>query len=378
MKELGIYIHFPFCVSKCFYCNFNSCANADAFKEDYVKALKKEIKDFSNKVKNYQITTIYIGGGTPSTMSKGTISDILNVVYDNYNVSKTAEISIEANPNSITLDKAEEWKNAGVNRVSVGLQSSNDELLKIINRPHTKEDYLNAISILKRVGFKNINTDLMIGLPNQTLKDVKQSLNLVLKTKIPHVSAYSLILEEDTPLFKMVNSGQLTLPQEDTVLKMYDLVYSTLKKHKIHRYEVSNFAKESFKCRHNFNCWNMVEYVGFGVSANSFLDHIRWGNEDNIEEYISKVSKNELVIDFEERQSNEDLYDEYIMLKLRTTEGIDLIKLKDEYYYDILNLKKKEIDNLLKYKLIKIKDNFLSATNDGFKVLNQIILDLVC
>lgn len=377
MKELGLYIHFPFCVSKCHYCNFVSYAGVDNLKEDYVKAMIKEIIAFSYNTHDYTITSIYIGGGTPSCMADGVVREVMGVIFDNYNISKNAEISIEANPNSITIEKAMEWGKCGVNRVSIGLQSSNDELLKIINRSHTKEDYLNAIKILKKAGFSNINTDIMLGLPYQTMADIKDTLKLVLKTKIPHVSAYSLILEEDSKLYEMVNSKQVTLPDEDSVINMYDYVNKTLSKHGINRYEVSNFAKRGYECLHNNNCWNMVEYVGFGVGANSFFNNVRWGNIVNIKDYVEGMNNARSVKEFELPQSKEDLFDEYVMLKLRTKEGIDLQFIKDIYYIDLLNLKNKEIEELKKYELIDIKNNHLFATDKGYKVLNQIILDLV-
>lgn len=377
MKELGLYIHIPFCVSKCYYCNFVSYSGMDNLKSNYKEAVIKEIMAFSSRAKNHLVTTIYIGGGTPSCFEKGGVKDIMEIIKLHYNVSDNAEISIEANPNSITPEKVAEWKKCGINRVSIGLQSSDDSLLKLINRPHTKKDYLNAISILKKYGFKNINTDIMLGLPNQSLKNVKQTLNLVLKTKISHISAYSLILEEDTPLHKMVAENKLVLPNEDEVVKMYDFVNETLSKHKIYRYEVSNFAKKNHECLHNKNCWNMVEYVGFGVSANSYFDGVRWGNITKIEDYISNINEDKLVLDFSETQSKEDLFDEYIMLKIRTAEGIDLNRIKNEYNVDLLRERENVINNLIKYKLININNNFLSATENGFKVLNQIILDLV-
>ena len=349
MKELGLYIHIPFCVSKCHYCNFTSYPGFDNLKDDYVKAIIQEILAFSSDARNHIITSIYIGGGTPSCMSPENISNILKAIFDSYNIAKDCEISTEANPNSITLENAKLWKKCGINRVSVGLQSSNDELLKIINRPHKKSDYINAIKILKKAGFKNINTDIMLGLPNQTLTDVKETVDLVLKTHIPHISAYSLILEEDTPLYQMVQSGELVLPSEDTVLEMYDYVNNTLSKHKIFRYEVSNFSKKQNRCLHNLNCWNMIEYLGFGVSANGFINNIRYGNVLEIEKYIQNINNNISVRDFTENQTQEDLYDEYIMLKLRTTEGIDLNKIKTEFNIDLLETKKLEIDLFQKY-----------------------------
>lgn len=378
MKELGLYIHIPFCVSKCYYCNFNSFVGLDNLKDDYKNAIIKEIIAFSVNAKNHIVTSVYIGGGTPSCMNCGTISDILTTIKSHYNVSDNAEISVEANPNSITEDKVAEWKNSGVNRVSIGLQSSDDKLLKIINRPHTKKDYLNAINLLKKYGFNNINTDIMLGLPGQTLKHVKDTLKLILDTNIPHVSAYSLILEEDTPLFKMVSSNELVLPSEDEVVEMYDYVNDILSKNNIERYEVSNFSKHGYECLHNNNCWDMVEYVGFGVGANSYFNGDRWGNIADVKKYIECINKASYIEDFRETQSDEDLFDEYIMLKLRTRDGVNLNKIKQDYNKDLLKDKKDEIDNMLRYGLIDIKGNNLSATDKGFKVLNQIIVDLVC
>lgn len=378
MKELGLYIHIPFCVSKCYYCNFTSFAGIDNLKSDYKNTIINEIIAFSDKAIDYTVTSVYIGGGTPSCFLSEGIKEIVDTIKLHYHLSKDVEISVEANPNSISTEKAKEWKSCGVNRVSIGLQSSDDKLLQLINRPHTKADYLNAISILKTYGFNNINTDIMLGLPSQKLSHIKDTLKLVLKTKIPHISAYSLILEEDTPMFKMVNDNKLTLPKEEEVVKMYDYVLKTLSNHKIKRYEVSNFAKTGKECRHNLNCWNMVEYVGFGVGANSYFEGDRWGNITDVKQYISNIHSNLSVEDFREHQTNEDLFDEYIMLKLRTSQGIDFDYIKNQYNKDLLKDKKNEIEMLKKHKLVKIKNNHLFATSKGFKILNQIILDLVC
>ena len=377
MKELGLYIHIPFCVSKCHYCNFVSYAGMDKYKSKYKKAIIKEIIAFSSKAKRYVVNTIYIGGGTPSCFDDGAINEILTAVRKNYILKDNVEISIESNPNSITESKVKEWRNAGVNRVSIGLQSCDEGLLKLINRPHTLKDYFNAIKLLRRYGFNNINTDIMVGLPNQTMKHVKQTTKLVLKTNIPHVSAYALILEEDTPLHKMVKSKQLTLPSEDKAVKMYDYVYKKLKSHNINRYEVSNFAKRGYECAHNLNCWNMVEYVGFGVSANSYFGGRRWGNVEDIKSYIDYINHNVDPKEFNEKQTKDDLFDEYVMLKLRTTQGLDLDRIKKEYGKDLLVIKDTEIKTLKIHGLIKVKNNYLFATAKGFKFLNQIILDLV-
>lgn len=377
MKELGLYIHIPFCKSKCSYCNFNSYPNCDEYQPEYLKALLKEIEGYKEKIKDYIVTTIYIGGGTPSNFLSGGISSIMQKVRECFTLSSSPEISIEANPNTITYERILEWKNAGINRVSVGLQSDNERLLKLLNRTHSKKDFLNAIKLLKQNKFGNINADIMIGLPTQKLSDVKRTLKTLKRCDIQHVSAYCLILEDGTPLKKMVDEGRVKELKEIKVLSMYDFVYNELKKWGIHRYEVSNFALVGHECKHNLNCWDMVEYVGFGAGAHSFLNGTRYYNHSGISDYISAV-KDGNAVEVAEPQTTNDLFEEYIMLKLRTAEGISLNRIKDEYNIDLLAIKGNKIREFEKLGLIEIAGAYLRLTDDGFKVLNKIVLELVC
>lgn len=374
MKELGLYIHIPFCKSKCAYCNFNSFAGCDEKQPEYLKVLLDEIA--SKSAPNHVVSTIYIGGGTPSNLIGGGVASIMQAVKSNFSVSPTCEISIEANPNSITYDKVLEWKNAGINRVSVGLQSDNAKLLKLLNRTHTKRDFLNAVKLLKQHGFSNINADIMIGLPTQKLSDVKRTLKTLKRCDIPHVSAYSLIVEDGTPIKALLDDGKIKEPKEIKVLSMYDFVTRELTEWGMPRYEVSNFAKPSFQCRHNQNCWNMVEYLGFGAGAHSFFNCKRFYNYSGIDEYI-KSMKSGSAVEVTEKQTTTDLFEEYIMLKLRTSDGIDLDKIKSEYKIDLIKEKGDTINQFVSLNLIKHENNRIFLTYEGFKVLNKIILELV-
>lgn len=346
------------------------------YQNEYLVALNNEIEQYSSKAEDYTVTTIFIGGGTPSLLQSGSISTILNSVRNLYNVSRTVEITIEANPNSITLDKAYEWRNAGVNRVSVGLQSCKNNLLRIIGRVHNKANYIKAMQCLRVVGFDNINTDIMIGLPAQKQSDVRSTLYQVLKLGSSHVSAYSLILEEDTPLYDEVRSGTVKLPKEEKTLAMYDYVHKFLNKNGLYRYEVSNFARPGRECRHNLNCWDMKEYLGFGAGAHSYFEGVRYSNFDHIPEYIKGV-KDGSAVETRERLSRSDMLEETIMLGLRKTDGIKLGYIKKHFGIDLLMTKNDTIEKYKHMGLLKVENGYLFVTDDGMKVLNKIILDLV-
>lgn len=375
MNNIGIYIHFPFCVSKCKYCNFNSYSNKNDLQIKYFQSLLKEIEMYSNK--KVLVDTIFIGGGTPSIMFDGCIATLISEIKKNYNVVDNAEITIEANPNSVTLSKAREWKECGINRVSVGLQTINTNSLKLIGRPHTKQDYINAIEIIKSVGIDNINTDCLIGLPRQKLSNVKHTLNLVTKLKCKHISVYSLILEEDTPLYYMVKNNEVKLPKEEKVLGMYNYAYNFLKEQGYERYEISNFALQCFECKHNLHTWQMGAYLGFGAGAHSYFDNTRYSNVLSIEEYISHISNNKLPISQKEKISNQEKFEETIMLGLRTKFGIDLDQIKNDFGIDLLKKKNDIINEFLSQGLIKLIYNRLIPTDFGYTVLNKIILELV-
>ncbi len=375
MEKFGIYVHIPFCLSKCKYCDFNSYAGQENLQQDYLRALVKEIRLYGDIAKDRVVDTIFIGGGTPSCMFSGAISTIIVEIKKVFRVLEDAEITIEANPNTITMDKAIEWRNVGINRVSIGLQTTNANILKLIGRTHNKKDYLNAMKIVTDAGFNNINTDLMVGLPKQKSSDVRYAINLCYKLGCTHISCYSLILEENTLLYKLVNEGVIKLPKEAKVIGMYDTANSFLIKYGYKRYEVSNFAKEGYECKHNLNCWSMQEYLGFGAGAHGFVNNIRYSNVNNISDYINAVNgnpKSEI-----EDCSSRDLYEEAIMLGLRKVDGVSIGLL--DYYLEESFLEKYK-DTIKKYQnldMIEIVDNKLRATDKGMYVLNQLILDFV-
>lgn len=376
MKELGIYVHIPFCVSKCKYCSFNSFAGKDNLQADYLKAVVKEIEMQKPKT-NKKVSTIFIGGGTPSHFISGGISTIISTIKNTFDLTEDCEITVECNPNSVTYEKALEWKNAGVNRVSIGFQTSKNSILKRIGRTHNKNDLFIATNYLHSVGLDNINIDLMIGLPTQKQKDVKNALNIALKCGATHISAYTLILEECTPLFESVKSGEVKIPKEEKTLNMYNFLKKFLLKRGFFRYEVSNFSKAEYECKHNLNCWSLQEYIGIGAGAHGYVGKVRYSNFDDIVKYISAINDKNLPQETYEKLTKAEEIEEYIMLGLRKVKGINLNHLTSVYKYNLLEKKKDIIDKLISQNLIQIKDDYLFATDFGFNVLNHIILNLV-
>ena len=373
MKTLGLYIHIPFCEHKCDYCNFVSFCCTKEKKYEYIDALQSEIQKSGKDFEDYVIDTIFVGGGTPSVLPDGALRDILKCIKDNFNVRVDAEITVECNPNSLTLNKLEEYKQIGVNRLSVGLQAYNDKLLKSIGRIHTKKDFDIAIKKAKQLGFENINVDIILGLPNQKLRDIKHELRHIKKLDIPHVSAYGLIVEEGTKLCKDLANKKCKLPSEVLQVKMYDFTKKYLEKHGIYRYEVSNFAKIGFESKHNKKYWTNKEYLGLGLYSSSFVNNTRWKNTANLSRYLSKQFEREEV----EMIDNSSQIEECIMLSLRTKEGIDLRDFKLRFGYDLCKKKQKEIDYLVSNKLITKMETHIFCTDLGFKLLNQVIVELV-
>ncbi len=345
--------------------------------QSYLNTLVREMVNKKEELKNHLVDTIFIGGGTPSILVHGGIEIIINAIKQNFTVLESAEITMEINPNAITQELANEWKQAGINRVSVGLQSANDQVLKTIGRTHKTADFVSAMQLLKNAGFKNRNADLMLGLPNQTVADVKNAVNLVLKQGVTHVSAYSLILEDETPLQKLVEKNLVTLPSEEETVAMYDTVYKQLKRHGFHRYEVSNFSKIGYECKHNVNCWNLKEYVGFGAGAHSFFANERYSNQKGIEPYMQSIATNNHAKEVSESLSKSQLAEETLLLGLRLSSGISLTHFNQTFHTNLLQTKQKTIREFQKLKLLKVKNNRLFVTNMGFYVLNKLILDLV-
>ena len=369
-KHIGIYIHIPFCKQKCYYCDFVSYCNKDNLIEKYIQAVKKEIQ-LQEIIK--EIDTIYIGGGTPSYIEAKYIKEILEEIKTK-NISKEAEITIEVNPGTVTLDKLQKYKNCGINRLSIGLQSTQNNLLKTIGRIHNFEEFLETYKMARKVGFKNINVDLMLGLPNQKISDLKESLEKVLELKPEHISVYSLIVEENTPIADKIEKNELILPEEETERNMYWYVKNTLELNGFHHYEISNFAKKGFESKHNLNCWEQQEYIGIGTAAHSYVENVRYSNTENLEKYIDNIEQgtpeNNKII--HEVQNENDKKKEFMLLGLRKIDGIKISEFKKVFGDNPIYLFRNELKKLSDEELIEIDDDIIRLTNKGIDLANLV------
>ena len=368
MKEIGIYIHIPFCIKKCEYCDFVSYCNKKEYVPQYINALKKEIKNNINK--EYKITTIYIGGGTPSSIEENYIADIIETIKLNMNDEdlkdfENIEVTIEVNPGTVNKEKLQVYKKIGINRLSIGLQETHNELLKSIGRIHTYEEFIKTYNLARKIGFNNINVDLMIALPNQTIRDIKENLEKITKLNPEHISVYSLILEEGTPFYNKYNENKIKLPDEELERNMYWYVKNTLENNGYMHYEISNFSKKGFESKHNMNCWNQEEYLGFGVAAHSYNNKIRYSNTNSIEEYIKGSNK---II--HEEQTLEDMQKEYMLLGLRKIEGINIQKFKNKFAQNPIFIFKEQLNKLVYEELIIVDGNEIKLTNKGLDLAN--------
>ena len=354
MEELGIYIHIPFCKQKCFYCDFCSFANKNEMQGKYVETVINEIKNITHKEK-YTVTTIYLGGGTPSILNPDYIKNILQEIKSSFEILDDAEITIEINPGTVNEEKLKKYKEYGINRLSIGLQSANDKILKKIGRIHDYKQFEETFFYARKCGFKNINVDLMIGLPTQAVEDVKQTLEKIIQKNPEHMSVYSLIIEEGTIIEKLINENKLQLPDEETERIMYWTVVNELKENGYNQYEISNFSKKTYESKHNTNCWKQKQYIGLGTSAHSYLNKKRYSNTNNIEEYIKNIQENNISknITIHEEQTEESTMNEYMLLGLRMIQGININEFKQKFKIDPTIKYKEILEKLQKENLIK-------------------------
>ena len=381
LNELGIYIHIPFCKQKCYYCDFVSYSNKCSEVKEYIESLKKEIEEFD--FLNYKVTSIYIGGGTPSYIDSIYIVEILSELKEKLKCNliefKDIEITIEVNPGTVDKKKLNDYKKLGINRLSIGLQSTKNDILKKIGRIHTYQEFLEIYKLARKTGFKNINIDLMIGIPGQKIGDLKNTLQDIIKLEPEHISVYSLIIEENTPIEKMLENGEIKLPDEDLERNMYWYVKNTLELNGYNHYEISNFAKLGKESRHNLNCWNQEEYIGFGVAAHSYLNGIRFSNTINVEEYIQHIENNrkEENIQIEESQSLEDKKNEFMMLGFRKIQGVDIARFKEKFIDNPIFLYRENLNKLVEEGLIEVDLNHIKLTNKGIDLANLVFEEFV-
>lgn len=370
MSEIGIYVHIPFCKQKCYYCDFISFAEKEEWQERYVRALIKEIENFLNKNRDLEIKTIYIGGGTPSYIDYQYIEKIM-VLFKKDNL---VEATIEVNPGTVNKEKLEAYRRAGINRLSIGLQSTEDRLLKQIGRIHNFEDFLNTYYLAKEVGFDNINVDLMIGLPNQSIADIKKSLEKVTKLEPNHISVYSLIVEENTPIARMLEEGKIKLPDEEEERNMYWYVKNYLELRGYNHYEISNFSKKGQETKHNLDCWEQKEYIGFGLAAHSYKDKVRYSNSDDLMRYMvnceeNKFDENKMI---QERQNHFTQEQEYMLIGLRKLKGVSIQRFKNKFGENPIFVFRKELGKLVEENLMQITEDDIKLTNKGLDLANLV------
>lgn len=378
MERFGIYIHIPFCVKKCSYCDFVSFCSDEKTWEQYTNAVVCEIEN--KKIENpKKVTTIYIGGGTPSLIPENYIVKIINTVRSRFKIEESAEITIEVNPGTVTEKKLVAYKNVGINRISIGLQSAEDRILKLIGRIHNYQTFLSTYNLTRNIGFENINVDLMLAIPTQTKEELLNTLNKVIELKPNHISLYSLIVEENTEIKKALELGKLEYVDEKVEREMYWKTKRILEKNGYFHYEISNFAERCFESKHNMDCWNQEEYIGFGIAAHSYINNKRFSNISNLEEYIKNINEEnfEKNIELHENQTKQDKMKEYMMIGLRKIDGISISEFERRFRISPLFYFRFEIDKLVKENLLEVDLDYIKLTKKGLDFANIVFEEFI-
>ncbi len=377
-NELEIYIHIPFCIRKCAYCDFLSAPADMQTMGWYVDALIEEIRAY--KEKEYRVSTIFFGGGTPSILMGNQIEELMQAIRESFQVSADAEITIETNPGTVRREKLAAYKRAGINRISFGLQSTCDESLKVLGRIHTYDDFLESYQLAREYGFDNINVDLISAIPGQSVASWKRDLKRIVVLRPEHISAYSLIVEDGTPFAELYGEGadrEDELPTEDEERQMYWETKSILEEAGYERYEISNYAKAGFACKHNLGYWNRVDYLGLGLGAASLLDGVRFQNTDDLDYYILHAKHPEDLRCEREELSLTERMEEVVFLGLRKMEGVSIETVREQFgpvfeirYGD--NIKRMEAEGL-----IEITDEYFRLTEKGIDVSNYVFAEVL-
>ncbi len=372
MNRLSIYVHIPFCDHKCIYCDFYSILSAEN-EEKFIDSLKKEIEHYAGRYSNqYKVNTIYFGGGTPSLIDAKHIEAILNSIAQCFAVDGEAEITLEANPGTLSESKLKEYLRIGVTRISIGVQSFDEAELKFLTRIHDKQTAINTVEKAAKAGFQNINIDLIFNIPGQTKKKWKSNLKHAVSLPVNHISAYSLILERGTILNKMVLDGRVKISGADYDADLYNMTIDFLAANSFEQYEVSNFAKAGAYSIHNLAYWQHKEYLGFGTAAHSFIGDRRWWNFSSLKMYISAVNTSANAAAGSESLSEAELLDEYVMLNLRSR-GLNLAELELKYGGRWISNNSKYINSLIEKGFLAKSNNFIKFTKQGYSICDEIL-----
>lgn len=376
-NALALYIHIPFCKAKCNYCDFNSYAGREDDVPGYFDALKKEIELYKEKLQDFVFRTVFIGGGTPSLVSSKYIYDVFNLCKQRFNILHDAEVSIEVNPGTLSYEKLLSYKSMGINRLSIGLQAWQDRILKSLGRIHRVDEFVENYNLAKKVGFKNINIDLIFGLPVQTLNDWRETLKNVICLEPSHVSCYSLKIEDDTVFGRQLTVGELISPDDGLDRDMYYAAIDELCKHNYKHYEISNFSRPGFECKHNLVYWRGEQYIGLGAGAHSYFQGKRFNNILSLDRYSEAILNNKNIIENVDKIDYNEQISEFIILGLRLLDGINLSEFRQKFKKDIFELFGGKIKKLLKKDLLSIEGDKLMLTTSGLDFANQVFVEFI-
>ena len=369
MIKAGLYIHIPFCKVKCVYCDFYSITKKENQIPIFTKCLLQEIESYKHYANKWEFDTIFFGGGTPSLLPAKYLNKILEKLHSIFDISNVKEITLEANPGEASLNHLRDIKSLGVNRLSMGFQSFNNHILKLLGRLHKSEDCFKTFHNARKAGFDNINTDMIFNIPGLSIKSWKKDLSKLIELNPEHISAYSLTVEPSTKLFNLVKNKELLMPIEKIDVEQFLITEDILSNEGYKHYEISNYAKKNKECKHNLNYWKLSPYLSFGPSAHSYDLKKRWWNIRSLEKYINQISKKKNPIEDYEILTKKDHYNEIILNGLRLSSGINLLDLNG---YDKQNIDK--VDK--KWDCVSISNNKIKLTNNGFLFVDEITQDL--
>ena len=375
MKSAGIYIHIPFCAVKCIYCDFYSITDRENSIPRFINAIVKEIETCTVDVSNWKLETIFIGGGTPSLLNGRNIESILNALERKYNLAQKKEWTMEANPGEAPLERLKDFRSLGINRLSMGVQSLEPDLLKFLTRIHSANQVFETYEHARNAGFENINCDLIYSMPGQSWEIWERDLLRVLDLKPDHISAYTLTLEKGTELYQFVKKGQVTMPKEDQTGGWFLKTHGILNSHGYSTYEISNFAKPGMECRHNLHYWRIHPFLAFGPSAHGFDGNNRWGNVRSLDQYLTQIESGNTPISMKESLTQKNLTNELIGFGLRMNEGIDLAQIPERYLNqfntNLESAREKWSDVLI------LRDSSVSLTKKGMVYTDAVGVDLM-
>lgn len=375
MKALELYIHIPFCIKKCAYCDFLSGPSDEKTRENYVELLCREIEECRGKIEEYEVVTVFFGGGTPSVLPGEQIQKIMSKLRGVFTFTKDVEITLEMNPGTVTMEKLIAYKKAGINRLSIGLQSVHKEELKLLGRIHSYEEFVHSYQMAREAGFDNINIDLISAIPGQTAASWEESLKTIVKLEPEHISAYSLIIEEGTPFYEVYGEGDGAdlLPSEEVEREMYWQTKQVLHGAGYERYEISNYAREGYACRHNIGYWERTPYLGLGIGAASLFEEMRYTNPSDIEEYQRCFGEKFKA----EKLSIEEQMEEFMFLGLRMMNGISRRKFRKAFGKEIEEVYGKQIEKLKKLLLLEENGDRIHLTEKGIDVSNSVFVEFM-